>query len=383
MKILHLSHFAIDDVSEHSGTPYHIYKALCSAHSDVVTVEIRAPKFLRWLQVPRYFYDRIRGYSYDGRLDVHRYRHLVQAMNLQIESTGKDCDVIFGPAVLGCPLPEIRTDKPVVVYADSTFANLLEYPCYSNFSNYLFNLTDDRQRRLLDRCAMTIFSSEWAASSAVEKYHADPRKIKVIPYGANLSEEPDSAEVSSAIERRSKEICHLIFLSMAWERKGGDTIVSLVHKIREFGVDARLSVVGTSPPKSALGQSWLCYEGCLSKYSQEDRQKLAGLFRRSHFSLLAPIADCTPIVIAEASAFGVPTVSVDVGGVCSMITDGVNGYVLPRQDFVDRTAELIARRFGDPVGYRQLAASSRRHFQTRLNWTAFVNEAISTMRQLC
>ena len=52
------------------------------------------------------------------------------------------------------------------------------------------------------RARKIIYPSEWAARSAVQDYQADPGKVVVVPFGANIEDVPPAAEVLRPRQRR-------------------------------------------------------------------------------------------------------------------------------------------------------------------------------------
>jgi glycosyltransferase involved in cell wall biosynthesis len=51
------------------------------------------------------------------------------------------------------------------------------------------------------------------------------------------------------------------------------------------------------------------------------------LYAGSHFLILPSRADACPVVFAEASSFGLPSISRDAGGISSAIRNGLNDRV--------------------------------------------------------
>ena len=60
-----------------------------------------------------------------------------------------------------------------------------------------------------------------------------------------------------------------------------------------------------------------------------ERDTLYRAFAESHFLVLPTQADCTPLVIAEANAFGVPCLVSVLGGLPTLVQDGQNGRLYP------------------------------------------------------
>jgi glycosyltransferase involved in cell wall biosynthesis len=150
------------------------------------------------------------------------------------------------------------------------------------------------------------------------------------------------------------------------------------------GVDAELVVVGCVPP-AEIKHDKLIVIPYLNKNVPQERKKLDKLFLSSHFFILPTRADCSPIVTCEANAFGLPVLTTDVGGIPTIIKEGKNGYMLSLSASGDDYADLIIENFSEESVYDNLRHSSRKEYETRLNWDKwaerFHHEAIDLLNQ--
>lgn len=89
--------------------------------------------------------------------------------------------------------------------------------------------------------------------------------------------------------------------------------------------------------------------------------------------------DAFGIVFCEASAYGVPSIAANVGGVSRPIRGGKNGFLLSPNATPEDYAEKIKSVFRDKESYIELRKSSRKEYETRLNWNVWrekVNEIL-------
>jgi len=136
------------------------------------------------------------------------------------------------------------------------------------------------------------------------------------------------------------------------------------------GIKARLIVCGVIPP-SPYTHPYMETIPFINKNDSKDNEKLVDLLLSVHFLLLPTRADCTPMVNAEANAYGVPAITTNVGGVTDVVKDGVNGYCLPFSANGRDYASLIASIYLDKDRYHQLIESSRNQYEEQLNWKHF------------
>src|SRR5204862_2194102 len=105
--------------------------------------------------------------------------------------------------------------------SDTTFELMVDYySIFSGLSKQNIKQGNEIEQNSISKAARIIYSSTWARNSAVESYSADPAKISVIDFGANLLYEPSLAQIEARIVE--PEAWNLLFLGVDWLRKGGD-----------------------------------------------------------------------------------------------------------------------------------------------------------------
>jgi glycosyltransferase involved in cell wall biosynthesis len=275
-------------------------------------------------------------------------------------------DMVFSPSSL--PIARLRTPRPKVFYTDATFAGILASdPSFKHYPASYLAEGHALEQSALSNCDLAIYASQWSARTAREHYEVADAKIRVVPFGANLTTAPAAPEVVRLVQARSDRLCELLFMGVNWTNKGGPKALEVARLMNRRGIRSRLHVVGCVPPVSDL-PDWVVVHGFIGKETPAGRDRLARLIGHSHFLVLPTLADCFGLVLCEANAFGVPCLANDVGGVGEVVKPGLNGYLLapgaPAGDWVDRMGDF----FGDRASYGALASRSRVEFESRLNW---------------
>ena len=265
---------------------------------------------------------------------------------------------------------------PRFFYTDATLKLLGGYAGMDQLTDAAKREATEIERSALHNSSLSFYSSEWARESAIKDYDANPDRVRVVPFGANLDSPPESATVEASIAARSRTQLDLLFIGKEWDRKGGDKAVKVTQNLRDRGLDARLCILGTMPEGHESMPDWVTSLGFVSKKTAEGRARIGEIFGSQHFFLLPTKADCTPIVYAESSAYGLPSITHRVGGVSSMVEDGENGLLFAPDSAPSEMADAIEATFRDQARYEELCRSSRRRYETHLNWDSVAAELL-------
>ena len=276
-------------------------------------------------------------------------------------------DLIFAPAA-SVEIARLETDLPIVYVSDATFALMREvYPIFSSMPARSIEAEEFFERTALSRSRLILFPSQWAAHSASKGYGVGQERIRVIPFGANLDRVPDR---HAALGRRIEGRVNILFLAKEWMRKGGSIALDTVKNLEARGIEAQLTVCGVSPPEG-LRHPRMRVIPYLNKNVTADRERFEGILSESHLMLLPTRTECYGIVLCEANAYGLPVFTTRVGGIPSIVKDGVNGYLLPPSAGGEAFAERIATTVMDPEVYRALNQGARERYEKVLNWDAW------------
>jgi glycosyltransferase involved in cell wall biosynthesis len=174
----------------------------------------------------------------------------------------------------------------------------------------------------------------------------------------------------------------LLFIGIHWHRKGGDVVLETGELLAERGFPFEIYIVGSAPDEGLPERPWLNDHGYLSKADEAQRNKLRQLIRDADFLFLPTRQDTYGIVFAEASAYGTPSITRDIGGVGSVVCDGVNGVLLSKDATAGDFADAIERAWADPERYTKLREAARGEYEARLNWTAWAGSIAAVINRL-
>ncbi len=365
------------DHTKTSGVPAAMYQAL-GEHFEMVPLLVSGRPL--WLKLLQGAYESILwiasggGGRFNKAYSVLRCWYYARKFGRLIRR--ENPRYLFVP--FGSPyMARLRTDVPIICNTDMTF-KLMErdyYPAWENLCPASVRQGNRVERWAMHRADRLIFPSEWVCRSAVEDYGADPAKARVVRWGASLTVTPTREE---ALARDNSGECHLLMLGVAWGRKGGAIAFEAFEELLRRGVDCRLTVCGCVPPPE-FAHPRMEVIPFLNKNSEQDRVRFHELMLSTHFLVLPTRAECYGVVFCEASAYGIPSLATDTGGVSSAIEEGENGFLFPPEARGAAYADRIESVWRGG-GYAELVRSSRDRYERLLNWPAWAEEVAEAIK---
>ncbi|HVU37079.1 MAG TPA: glycosyltransferase family 4 protein [Opitutales bacterium] len=380
MKLALISHGPAGDPRQFSGIPWHILQELRRQGHEVEPFDAKPAAWtLPWAQ----FKNRL-------SLKFSRQPHHPEADPWVLRTRALRLDRIvraFRPdAVLCAGFPEaaaaISAKLPLYVWMDALYPTVRRsYPYFRDYySESDARILGQIEDGVLRRARKVWLSSAWAANEAKADFPQAAVHIGVQSFGANLPKPPTVDEVEKSLGARNLAQPTLLFLVNEWERKGGETAVETMRRLRELGCPAKLAVVGLNKrPPSVSAEPGLEWMGRLDKSVPAEAQQLEKLLSESAFLLLPTKADCTPIACHEAAAYGLPVLATDVGGLSSTVDAGKSGMLWPVEKFAAEAPAWITALLADRTRYETMARAARHRFEAIGNWAVNVRAVAGAM----
>ena len=343
------------NIKDWSGITYHVFQALSKSH------QVTVVGHTLFAQASYYAIN-----NFSKRQPVEHYGSVFGKLFTEQIKRLPPCDVIFFGDLYIVPHSEV--DIPIVHVSDVTFHThqLLAHP---NRNKEYIESGERMERETFNKYTAFIYSSEWAKQETINRYQIDPDKIHVVEFGANI---PTPNDYQIDIQT---DVCNLLFIGVDWKRKRGDKAVGAYQKLRAEGFPCTLTIIGSAPPDVDMADENLTVIPNLDKSIPAHLAKLGTILREAHFLVLPTDYDAFGIVFCEASAYAVPSIAGNTGGVSQPVCEGKNGYLLSADATADDYAEKIKQVFSNKEEYLKLRASSRREFETRLNWDVWGEKA--------
>jgi glycosyltransferase involved in cell wall biosynthesis len=373
MKIAYVTTYDTQSLSgsnEWSGTGYYIAQAV---RNQSILLNHFGPLsepfgFNSFLAAKRLYHKLVSRTNYQSDAEPLKLKSYAHQVSQKLNTMKLPVDIVFSATVN--PIAYLECSQPIFFWADATFANIKDfYPLYSNLSESVIRDWHQMENLALQKAKLAIYSSDWAAESAIRDYGADPSKVKVIPFGSNVDSPFTQQTIEDVIATRPRDRCKLLFLGVDWLRKGGNVAYEIAEKLNQSGLPTELTIVGCSPPMDDLPlPEFVKTLGFISKSTAAGQERITQLLMESHFLILPTRADCTPIVFCEANSLGVPCLSNTVGGVPTMIRNGINGQLFKPDDNILDCCNYITNLFAKYEDYKKLALSAFNEYELRLNW---------------
>ena len=362
LKIAFVSPGDPNDKRSWSGTAFSLMQALGKHVGETEWICLDPPSMMKHRKILSKLSFKVsgkRGYP-DRTLKVSQN----YADQLSEKLADNNYDLIFASAA-SVEMACLDTSIPIVYVSDATFALVRDiYPIFSNLSSDTKKAEEFFEQSMIMKSSLLAYPSHWAAQSALQDYEAEPAKIKVLPFGANLNSVPEAKDIA---HRKIGEQVNLLFLAKEWERKGGPIAVDTLKELLAKDIKAKLTICGVIPPEK-YDHPQIEVIPYLDKNSQAGRDRLQEILDESHFLLVPSRAECYGMVFCEANAYGIPVLAANVGGIPSIVTNGENGYLLPLEAGGRGYANTIADIGNDNNKYASLVKSSKKRYDQTLNW---------------
>ncbi len=241
------------------------------------------------------------------------------------------------------------------------------FHCYSEntFSNNVANVLGARRR--LNRLHVRIAVSEAAAWTGRRFYGGSYR---IVPNGVDV---PDAPVVRAP--RDGGDQLRIAFIGQSVERKGLPVLLRAFEALREH-LPVRLDIVGVSPQEIAPLMIDDRDVVALGKCSDADKRRVLA----EADMLCAPSlgGESFGMVLTEAFAAGTPVVASDIAGYRDVVTDGVDGVLVPRGD-PTALAEVLRDLALDRERRQELARAAAASAQ-RYAWPRVAGEVLGAYR---
>ena len=213
--------------------------------------------------------------------------------------------------------------------------------------SFAFDIAAPLLRRVARRLSGRIAVSDAAAEFARRRIGG---AFDVIPNGVEVSrfQSAVAAQIGAKLEAKSDAGLKLLFVGRLDARKGFKTAVEAFRIAAATRPDLRLIVAGDGPQKSAIESLPAALRSRVLMLGAVPNAEIPAYYAACDLYLSPALGgESFGIVLVESMAAGLPLVASDIPGYREVVTDGLQGLLVPAGD-PSGYAEAIDRILGDP-----------------------------------
>jgi glycosyltransferase involved in cell wall biosynthesis len=257
-------------------------------------------------------------------------RHSIAAINSQRKLDG----LLFHTQVPAVLAQDWMNRIPGIVSLDATpiqYDGLGEFYEHTKGSEWLERIKWKLNRDCFQKARKLVTWSEWARGSLIQDYEVSPDKIVVIPPGVDIP--AWEAPTSRNNEGRPLKI---LFVGGDLKRKGGLLLLDAFRQIQAARNNIEIELHLVTKDKLPEEPGVFIYN-----QMEPNSRELKNLYYRSDIFCLPTYGDCLPMVLSEAGAAGLPTISTVVAAIPEIVKDGRTGILVPTGDVPALTHALL------------------------------------------
>jgi glycosyltransferase involved in cell wall biosynthesis len=241
---------------------------------------------------------------------------------------------------------------PHFVYTDNTELAQLRQQGFDR-RNLLGEWWLALERQIYLRANRVFTMSENVRRSLVDDYGLAEGKACCAFSGSNV--EVRSHPVGGA-ERYSRKA--ILFVGVAWERKGGPELVEAFAAVRRSHPDATLTIVGCRPRVRLPNCRVL---------GRVPLNAMASLYEAASLLCLPSRHEPFGIAFVEAMHHALPLIGTDLGAIPDLISPGENGLLVPAADPA-ALAGALGLLLADPATMQRMGGQSLARARDRYTW---------------
>ena len=204
--------------------------------------------------------------------------------------------------------------------------------------------------------AALVTVSEFSKQSIMAKHGLPSSAVHVVHCGVDLDR--------FAYAPRSRPQCfsppRLVNVGRLVPIKGQDILIAALRLLKDSGAVCTLELVGDGPAEASLRRmadelglaDRITFHGARTQGFVRDCIHAADLF------VLPSRSEGLPVACIEAMAVGTPVIATCIAGIPELITDGVEGFLVPSEDS-HALARAIAAALGDEGRLEQIRVAAR------------------------
>lgn len=269
-------------------------------------------------------------------------------------------------SMFDCSAPGV----PHFVYTDHTYETRKENPWYGRYRwsatrpEWLLAL----ERKVYQHAACTFTRSTHVQNTLRRAYGLPSTRAVCVGAGCDISVDGLRA---IPIDRRRYSRKRVLFVGVAWERKGGPELLEAFRRTRSHHPDATLTVVGCTPR---------IHDPRVEVVGKIPLAQVGAYYAQASIFCLPTKLEPFGLAFLEALSAALPVIALRLGAAPDFVIDGDTG-VLAEPGDVDSLAAGLIRLLNDPNECMRLGGNGRRLVAERYTWTNTCTAIAASIRE--
>jgi len=235
------------------------------------------------------------------------------------------------------------------------------------------------ERIYLSKSKNIIAVSNWMRDILINNYGIDEKKIKTIPNGVDIEKYKPNIQNKILINNHGPMV---LFTGRLTSTKGLNYLIKAIPQVLKTIKDAHFVFVGGGNPKPYLEylerldipKNNYTFIGYV-----KDEKDVAALYSNANIYVAPTLFENLPIRILEAMSSGIPVIASNICAIPEVITDGVDGFLIPPKD-VETLAQKILYVLQNDM--KQIRKNARETVINKFNWNKIGEETSLFYQQI-
>lgn len=355
-----------------SGADYQFYRAISEQGNNIIVLGPFHDQPFVLEDLFRQIYRSVTSRRY-AKFPLSLAWYVSKKVNLAVDQLRPDLVFSMFPP----PLTFYSGKVPCIYRQDTSFFGWqAQYP---EFGHIGYEISLWSEKKVFSSASRVITHSSWNRNILINEYGLNSKKIVELPNPAALPNSVIPSQIDIYHDKQVTYPIRLLFVGRDPIRKGENIALEIVNLLNNQDLPAHLTICGL-PEKRKF--PYTTYVGSFKKSIPEELHRYVELFHNAHLLVHPARFDPSPIVTAEAAAFGTPTITNNVGGMATSVKDGISGVVLPRNSPAKLYAQSIIELFNNPQRYYELCHTTRQRYVRELNWNVAGKKLMETITEV-
>jgi len=338
MRILLLAEGNPETWDSWSGSSRGLLRALRAQGHDVITGDVSEPAWRRWPNILRNWVPDRRHWAARYHFGPIGFRNRGRRAGALLARHAGDIDAVLQ---IGATFDALRwADRPGFVYSDSNVRQTArdapsgEVAALRSFER---EQVFARERAVYAGASAVFVMSDYLRRSMVTDFGLAEDRVETVLAGANLD-----LGALPPLPTTPPGPPTILFVGKQWERKGGPLLLEAFCGVRRAVPDARLLIVGCTPPIAGAQELGVEIVGPVAKHAPNGQARLSSLYQSADVFCMPSQFEPFGVVFVEAMLHGLPCVGSDRCAIPEIIAHGETGWLVSGDDAASLRDTLVA-----------------------------------------